>query len=80
MDTYQSFIYIKLLDEGVDVWRPTQGEMVSVLIFKVLPTKNYDPENEHWEFPPGTIVRCEKKVIYGDYHVANDVFVAVEKV
>ena len=75
---HRSIIYIYLLDQGVDVWRPTEGEMVADLIFKVLPTDNYDPELEHWEFPPGSIVRCEKHIL-GDLG-GNIVMVAVEKV
>jgi hypothetical protein len=78
MVTQRSVIYIQLLDEGVDVWRPTEGEMVAEMVFKVLPTENYDPEDEHWEFPPGTIVRCEKQIKWD--RGANEVLVAVEKV
>jgi hypothetical protein len=76
--TQRSVIYIQLLDEGVDVWRPTEGEMIADMVFKVLPTENYDPEDEHWEFPPGTIVRCEKQILYG--REAHEELVAVEKV
>jgi hypothetical protein len=55
-------IYVRLLDEGVPVARPTYGEVIRDNIFRVLPTENYNPEDETWEFPPGTIVRCERKV------------------
>ncbi len=78
MATKQSVIYIPLLDEGVDVWRPTEGEMVADMVFKVLPTETYDPEDEHWEFPPGTIVRCEKQIKHGAG--SHQVLVAVEKI
>ena len=30
-------------------------------LFKLLATVNYDPEDEHWEFPPGSVVRWEIK-------------------
>jgi hypothetical protein len=64
----KSVIYIPLLDEGTQVWRPTEGEEIADMIFRVLPTPNYDPEGEQWAFPPGTIVRCiykmmDKKVV-----------------
>lgn len=51
-------IYINLIDEGTKVARPTEGITFGNSIYKVLPTPDYDPENEHWEFPPGSIVRC----------------------
>ena len=28
-------------------------------LFKILPTPDYEPKDEIWEFPPGSIVRCE---------------------
>jgi hypothetical protein len=52
-------IYIKLLEEGTDVWRPTLGEFIKDSIYKVLPTDGYDPDLEEWEFIPGAIVICE---------------------
>jgi hypothetical protein len=50
-------IYIRLLDEGTEVFRPTQAEILERQVFMVLSTSDYDPENEHWEFPPGSFVR-----------------------
>jgi hypothetical protein len=71
----RSIIYIPLLDEGTQVWRPTEGEVVSDLIFKVLPSANYDVEDEHWAFPPGTLVRCVTELKAG-----KQVLVAVEQI
>jgi hypothetical protein len=51
-------IYVRLLDEGTDVWRPTLGRRVGPMTFEVMPTPNYDPEDEKWEFLPGRVVRC----------------------
>jgi len=51
-------IYIPLLNEGTAVIRPTKGLPVGEMRFKVLPTPNYSPELEEWEFPPGTVVEC----------------------
>jgi hypothetical protein len=53
-------IYIPLLDEGVNVWRPTQAERLSDGSYHVLPTPDYDPDDEKWEFPPGSRVVCER--------------------
>ena len=51
-------IYIPLLDEGTVVVRPTRGVPLAEGIYRVLATATYDPEDENWEFPPGSIVRC----------------------
>ena len=52
-------IHIRLLHEGTECLRPTQGLALGNGLFKVLPTSNYDPEDEVWEFPPDSIVRSE---------------------
>ncbi len=54
-------VYIELLEEGTDTWRPTQAEVLGNDLYKLLPTADYDPEDEVWKFLPGTIVRCEEK-------------------
>ena len=51
-------IYIYLLDEGSDCYRPTQGIPLGNYVYQILATPDYDPEDEHWQFPPGSIVRC----------------------
>ena len=50
-------IYVNLLGEGTPCSRPTQAQVLENGLFKLLPTENYDPDDEHWEFPPGTVVR-----------------------
>lgn len=52
-------IYVQLLEEGTPTARPTQAVPLGNGLYKILPTPNYDPEDEIWEFPPGSIVRCE---------------------
>lgn len=59
-------IYIRLLDEGTEVFRPTSAESVEGSLFKVLPTSDYDPEDERWEFVPGSVVKGEKRRLDGD--------------
>ena len=76
MDTNIFIIYIKLLNESVYVLRPTQGKMVRDMVFKILPTVNYDPEDEHWEFLPGKIVRCERRQ---SENLGKEILVAVEE-
>lgn len=52
-------VYVRLLDEGVEVSRPTQAQLIERDEYRLLPSPNYDPEVETWEFPPGSIVRCQ---------------------
>lgn len=60
-------VYIELLDEGTPVIRPTEAEAIGGGdSYLLLPTSDYDPEDEHWEFPPGSIVRCVKEVRDGE--------------
>ena len=58
MSTDQIQIYVPLLDEGTDVFRPALGVFVSPDVIRVLAPDGYDPDDEHWEFPPGSEVRC----------------------
>ena len=58
-------IYVKLLEEGTDVWRPTTGEKVDGYHFVLNATSNYDRRDEAWEFLPGETVACESRVIHG---------------
>lgn len=53
-------VYIRLLNEGTEVMRPTESLDLGEGLFELLPTGDYDPADEHWEFTPGTVVRCER--------------------
>ena len=57
-------IYVALLDEGVDVWRPVQASRRIGETFEIV-SKNDDPEDEHWQFPSGALVRCEERELSG---------------
>lgn len=59
-------IYIRLLDEGTEVFRPTEAKVLAGNRFKVLPTPDYDPDDERWEFLPGSVVCSEKRKLGGD--------------
>jgi len=49
-------IYVNLLEEGTACSRLTQAHVLEHGLFRLLPTDNYDPDDEHWEFPAGSIV------------------------
>ena len=50
-------IFVALVDDGTEVWRPVAAERISddrYLIVGVC-----DTEDEVWQFSPGSVVRCE---------------------
>lgn len=61
-------IYIKLLDEGVNVWRPVAAKQIrndnSFMI--LLPPYNSIPLGENWEFEPGTLVLTKEVILDGN--------------
>jgi hypothetical protein len=61
-------IYMPLLNEGTDVWRPIQAEDLGDGDYPVFGPV---PECGEWEFSPGSIVRVEmKRLSEGDAFVA----------
>jgi hypothetical protein len=56
-------IYVSLVGEGVDVWRPTAAEEVEPGVYRILGPQS-DP-NERWQFAVGSLVRCMEKVFSG---------------
>lgn len=70
-------VYVRLIDEGTAAWRPTQAEEVGQGLYRLLPTENYDPEDEVWEFPPGAVVRCEVRTLSDTR--PRDCLVAIEE-
>jgi hypothetical protein len=53
-----SKIYVRLLDEGVDVWRPVAAENLRGSVYRIV-SQPYDAEVETWQFVPGDEVVCE---------------------
>jgi hypothetical protein len=58
-------IYIELLDEGVEAWRPVKAERRQDGLFRLL--SGPPDETEAWTFPQGSVVRCEEKTFSGGY-------------
>jgi hypothetical protein len=54
-------IYIPLLDEGIDVWRPIDAEKIGVDTYLIPATYNPQSQGETWQFPPGSIVACKPR-------------------
>ena len=49
-------VYVELLDEGVEVWRPVEADVETGPVFRLPRTA---PADERWRLPPGSRVRCE---------------------
>ena len=70
-------IYVRLLDEGVDVWRPVRAETLRGERYRII-SENTDPEDEKWEFKTGDVVHCvEKELMDGTKSISR--LVAVSK-
>jgi hypothetical protein len=65
-------IYVALLDEGTDCWRPVQAERISDSEFVLHGSVS---EDERWEFQPGDHVRCVSRT----FSNGQRALVAVEK-
>jgi hypothetical protein len=52
-------IYVRLLDEGIDVWRPVAATALPDGTYILVTTPV--PDDEQWEFPPGSRVVVEKR-------------------
>lgn len=58
----QVLVYVALLGEGTEVWRPVAALPVSATMFRLLGTV---PDGESWQFPPSSNVRCVSHVFSG---------------
>ncbi len=55
-------IYVYLLQEGVDVWRPVRARPLGGDLFRIL-SRNPDPEDEKWQFGTGGIVQVREVLL-----------------
>ncbi len=67
-------IYIRLLEEGTKVYRPVPAIEIENNIYEVRGFEIYEPEDEVWEFPPGTYVLVEEQNLDGE-----TIFVAIKE-
>jgi hypothetical protein len=59
-------IYIKLLEEGTNVYRPVPAVEFKKNVYKLKGENIYDPEDEVWEFKPGIYVVVEEQELNGE--------------
>ena len=58
-----NIVYVKLLDEGTVVFKPVSAIKLTEETYKLDGWDSYDPIDEVWEFPPGSIVVIEKQLL-----------------
>ena len=59
-------VYVYLLDEGTDVWRPVAAERVAGDVFRLDPAAHV-PDGESWQFLPGQCVDVSpRRLSFGD--------------
>jgi hypothetical protein len=54
----KDLIYVELLDEGIEVWRPVHAERIRDGVFRIL---DVAPPDEQWKYPSGSVVHCVPK-------------------
>lgn len=59
MNDDQVRIYVPFVDEGVEVWRPVDTELVSESVYRISDIP--EPSDEQWQFTRGQLVRCEQR-------------------
>ncbi len=58
-------VFVRLLGEGTETWRPTRAVPRVGPGFLLLATEDYDSGDEAWEFPPGSAVECRQQILSG---------------
>ena len=53
-------IFVALVGEGVDVWRPVQARPLDSWHFRIVGVER-DTKGENWQFPAGAVVKCENR-------------------
>ncbi len=71
-DSYTRPVYVRLMDEGTNVFRPTTGIPLGGDLYRLMPTPSYELDDEDWQFPPGTIVRCIYEIRDGEEILVAD--------
>ncbi|MFT4113407.1 hypothetical protein [Silvibacterium sp.] len=66
-------VYVRLLNEGTPCSRPAVAVYLRDGAYSLLPSADYDSNDEQWEFRPGSIVLCE------EVRKDGDVFLQAEK-
>lgn len=55
-----SIVYVSLLDEAVDVWKPMKAKHISNTHYQIADSPD-ETDYDSLEFKPGEVVRCEER-------------------
>lgn len=66
--THAAIVYVRLLDEGTEVWRPVDAERLGATTYRL--SERPKPEDETWSFQPGDIVVVELQDAADDHLMA----------
>jgi len=61
----ERIVYVRLLEEGAQVYRPVPAIQVADSVYKLRGLEFYDPDNEVWEFRPGACVLVVERLLSG---------------
>ena len=59
-------VYVRLLEEGTDVFRPVSAVLMGDNTYLLRELLNYDEQIEKWQFLPGSLVICEQSWLDGE--------------
>ncbi len=59
-------IYVKLLNEGTEVYRPVPAQRISDSVYLIGHSATYDAADETWEYPPGSRVQVTPRMLSGE--------------
>ena len=65
-DVMKSTVYVRLLGEGVQVYRPVPASQVGTSVYILGGADIYNPRDEEWEFLPGARVVVEERILEGE--------------
>ena len=63
----KEIIYVQLLNEGTQVWRPIWAERLEENIYLLKSFVDHNPTDVELEFKPNEIVICERQKLSGEY-------------
>lgn len=71
-------IFVYLLNEGTDVWRPVKARKISQYVYQIIGIDD-EHSDEQWEFTEGSLVDCVEKTLSGRFGEVEKCMVAVRR-
>jgi hypothetical protein len=65
----EEIIYVQLLNEGTQVWRPMWAEKLEENVYLLKSFVDHDPTDEELEFKSNEIVICERRMLSKGNHL-----------